>query len=377
MPCFAGSYTASLGRRAGVLASGGRLLMRTSLGACRDAGHGCGVPLRPDGPRHGTRGAARTRGARCLPELVLDHLVGHGVVDKLTVGDEGLDQAGVTHVIELARQAAGEGVDQAEGGLGKERAGSARLPEVVLDVAGALLRGEGGQVGAETDALGDGGEALQLQRATQFRLPGEDERERRAGIHVEVEEKAHFLQHGASQQMRLVDDDDRLLAGVVAVLQSPVQLPPGVAAVEAWGQAELAEHLVVEVARGELGVGHIERGIAGDGESRQEGAERGGFAGADVPGEHGKAACPCGVVQPPSDLLHGRGAQQLVGRQAAGKGRAGQVKKGFIHRGAPPGCGSECRPALCAGAPPCASGRPGSASGLGWPTPDRHLTRAA
>ena len=49
------------------------------------------------------------------------------------------------------------------------------------------------------DALGDGGEALQLEGAPQFRLSGEDQRQRRAGVHVKVEEEAHLLQHGASQ----------------------------------------------------------------------------------------------------------------------------------------------------------------------------------
>ncbi len=127
-------------------------------------------------------------------------------------------------------------------------------------------------------ALGDGGEALQLEGGAQLGLPGEDERERGAGVHVEVEQEAHLLQHGAPEEMRLVNDDDRLFAGVVAFLQRAVQLSAGIAAVEARGQPQLPEHLVIKVARRELRVGHVERRVAGDGQAGQEGAQRGGFA---------------------------------------------------------------------------------------------------
>ena len=82
----------------------------------------------------------------------------------------------------------------------------------------------------------------------------------------------------------------------------------------------MAERLVVEVARGELRIGDIQRRIASGGQPGEEGAERGGFAGAHVPGEHGEPPFPCRVVQPRPGLLHGRGGQQPLGGKPRVKG---------------------------------------------------------
>ena len=71
--------------------------------------------------------------------------------------------------------------------------------------------------------------------------------------------------------MRLVNHDDRLLAGGVALLQRAVQLSPGIAAIEARSQPQLPEHLMIKVARRKLRVGDVERRLGGHGQAGEEG----------------------------------------------------------------------------------------------------------
>ena len=77
-----------------------------------------------------------------LIELGVDDLLGDGVIDQVPLLAIGIQQTRGTDVIELARQSAGERMNEAERRFGEERSGGARLLQMMLDILRALRGGQ-------------------------------------------------------------------------------------------------------------------------------------------------------------------------------------------------------------------------------------------
>jgi len=103
---------------------------------------------------------------------------------------------------------------------------------------------------------------LHLQLVPEFCLSYQNQRQRAHGIHLEVQQEADFLQHFSVQQMRLIDDDYRLL--LVESLHEfdfLVQLPFGITTIELRLCTQLVQNSLVEVSGGEFGVCNVHQGV--------------------------------------------------------------------------------------------------------------------
>jgi hypothetical protein len=102
-----------------------------------------------------------------------------------------------------AVQAAGVGMDGADGVVGEQRVGAAGVLEVAPDVPAGFGRGERGRgdVVAELDALVQGGHVADAEPAPQGGLADEQDAERRPGIEVVIRQHPHGLQLLAREQL--------------------------------------------------------------------------------------------------------------------------------------------------------------------------------
>jgi hypothetical protein len=119
--------------------------------------------MQPPG-QHAAQAQARVKPVARLDLESLNAEFDQRVIDEVALLDVGGHQGRGAAVVKLAGEAGAGGVEEALGGFGEEGAGGAGLGQVVGDVLGALVRGEGGTVGAEADALGGDGDAPPVGR---------------------------------------------------------------------------------------------------------------------------------------------------------------------------------------------------------------------
>ncbi len=121
-----------------------------------------------------------------------------------------------------------------------------------------------------------------MSSSAQLRLADEDDAQQLLGGRLEVREQAQLLQDLDAERLRLVDDDDAAAPRLVLRQQVTVQLLEQLLAALACGrEAELGVDRLQQLERRQRRVEDV-GGVDLGPELRQEGAQQGGLAGADV-----------------------------------------------------------------------------------------------
>ena len=129
------------------------------------------------------------------------------LVTDRAVGDIGGDQCLGREVVHLARQAAGELVDQPDRVIIEERVGTAGELQMVREVIAGLLEVHPVDRVAQRDPLIQRGERRLPQPPAERRLAEQHARERRARVHLAVGQHPQLLELLGAQQMTLVQDE--------------------------------------------------------------------------------------------------------------------------------------------------------------------------
>lgn len=184
------------------------------------------------------------------------------------------------------------------------------------------------------DALVEGLHDGKVHDASEVGLGGEDEDEGVVGVHAEVGEETKLLEGAGLEEMRLVDDEEDGLSGLLFGLQDgSLDLLVDGALAHSLLQADQAVDVVEEVGAAEGGKRRIERLEEVFIEGVDEAAEGDGLSHAGLAGEEKDAASALDVVEPGRALLEGRGVEYIAGLDVLVKGEALETKPGeeLIH----------------------------------------------
>src|SRR5438105_3198824 len=87
-----------------------------------------------------------------------------------------------------------------------------RKPQVVLDVAAGMRFVHGGHAVTHGDALAKRQMHSERKLGQELRLAREDDEQRILRVHLEVEQDSKLIEEGGSQEIGLIEDEDRLFA---------------------------------------------------------------------------------------------------------------------------------------------------------------------
>jgi len=120
------------------------------------------------------------------------------------------------------------------------------------------------QLALQVDPLADRRIRLQIQAVPQLILANQDQCHGTLRIHLEVEQKTHFLQHLTVQQMGFVYNHNRLqTVNAAHKLNLSVKLALGVSPVKLRFTAELLQQPLVKMPRCQLGIRKIKHLVLG------------------------------------------------------------------------------------------------------------------
>jgi hypothetical protein len=244
------------------------------------------------------------------------------LVEDLFVLGSAEEEGAAADVVDLASNSLGVVVDAADEAVAEDLGLGIGDAEVMLDVSSGLCEVEGAQVVADGDALAEGFEGGETELVGEIGLAEEDEGEERSGIHVVIEEETELVEELRREEMGFVDDeeDEAALAGEVGEGDTELREE----AREAKGRFDLEgqENLAIEGGDGEVGVGEVDDGVDIGVEGVGEGADGGGLAGADVPGDESGEALLEGEGEAALDfLVTARGEQVAAGDGLGERGR--------------------------------------------------------
>ena len=266
-------------------------------------------------------GVGCERGSADLAFEIEDDALEVVLVEDLLVLGSAEEEGTATEVVDLASDALGVVVDAGEEAVAEELALAAGDAEMVLDVAGGLLQVEGFEVEADGDALVEGLVGSEAELVGQVGLAEEDEGDQGSGIHLVVEQEAQLVEELRGQEVGFVDDEQDVAALAGQVVEGGAELREEAHKAEGRLDLEGEEDLAVEGGDAQVGIGEIDDGVEVAVEGLGEGADGGGFAGADVAGDESGET-----------LLEGKGEAALDLAVAAGRDR-GSGGDGLGERG--------------------------------------------
>ncbi len=128
-----------------------------------------------------------------------------------------VDEAEVAKPVDQPRNATCKVVHAPACLRGKQVAVAAGVNQAVTDVMTGFVLVESRQVVIGADTLGELRECRRAQLVAQFTLPDQDNLQHQILARVEVGQHAQFLERRHGQVLRLVDDEQGVLAGSVAL----------------------------------------------------------------------------------------------------------------------------------------------------------------
>jgi hypothetical protein len=136
----------------------------------------------------------------------------------------GAEHDAIAQQVDAARHAAGELVNPLQGPVvERHRPRHPRDREPMTDVVLGLLGRERVQVKAGDDALGELLELGPLEHRSQLGLADQDDLQQLPLVGLEVGQEAQLLEHLRREHLRLVDDEDVVLADGVGLQQEVVE----------------------------------------------------------------------------------------------------------------------------------------------------------
>ena len=177
------------------------------------------------------------------------------------------------------------------GGVERHRAGEPRHRQSVPDVVRRLVGRQRVEVVARDHPLRQLLHAGLGEPVAQLRLPDQHDLQQLVGVGLEVGQQAQLLQHVRRQVLRLVDHEQAVAAGGVALQQELVQRVDVVLhrAQGRHGDSELVAHRLQQLGHRQLGVEDVGH-VGALGHLAEEAAADGGLAGAHRPREQHEAA---------------------------------------------------------------------------------------
>jgi len=209
------------------------------------------------------------------------------LADDMALGEEGRQHEAVAQGVDLARNAAGVGVDagicaRIEDGV----VGPADVGEAVLDVAARLLGVERAEVVGGDHALAQLLHLGALHDVAELRLPDQEALQQRMVLELEVGQHAQLLDRRRGEVLRLVDDQQRTLARRGDGHQIGLDRQQQAGLVEIAGRhAEGGGHHAQHVAGVDLGADDVGGDHALGVELLEQAAHDGRLAGTDLAGD--------------------------------------------------------------------------------------------
>ena len=196
-------------------------------------------------------------------------------------------------------------------------AGGAGDAQAMAHVRGGLVLRQRDEVVAAGDALGELAQVVAVEQFAQLGLADQDDLQQLLGAGLEVRQQAHLLEHGGLEVVGLVDDDHDALALGVGAQQVGVQDVDEVLhaadGVVGHADAELLADGQQELGGGDARVeDQRDFGVLRD--LREQRADGGGLAGADLAGELDEAAGLADAVNEVRKRLRMALAQEEIAR---------------------------------------------------------------
>ena len=257
----------------------------------------------------------------------------------------GAEQGAIADDVDDARHAAAQPVHFAQRGAREDLAAGAGHAQPVAHVGKRVLARQRLQVEARGDALRQLAQVVAPQQLAQLRLADQDDLQQLLRLGLEIGEQAHLFQHFGAEVLRLIDDQHHAAPGGVGAQQVVVQQVDELLGVllgaVRHADAELLADGLQEIQRREPRIDD-----QGDfrvlGRTRQQRADRGGLAGADLAGQLDEAAGFIDAVDQVRQRVGVVAAQVQVARvRRDRKGFFGDAEEGE-------GTCAACRPGRCA-----------------------------
>ncbi len=184
------------------------------------------------------------------------------------------------------------------------------------DVGGGFLQVERRQLRPQRDALLQLAQRLLVEAIGELGLADQDQVEQLDRRRLDVGEEPHFLEQLVGEALRLVDDQRRQAAGLVALVHVALELgeEAGFGLRAALVEVEAAGDELVELRAGQRRVGQQDVAVLRPALLVQGGAQDGGLAGAGVAEQHRQAARRRQAVAQRAERLAVAGRQEQEAR---------------------------------------------------------------
>jgi hypothetical protein len=252
------------------------------------------------------------------------------------------EESGATEVIDLAGNAFGMVVDESKETIGEDGVAATWLlgpirgcftnsttgdTKMVFDVGGGLFEVEGFKMVANGDTLIEGFVGGETELEGQVRLAEEDEGEQGGGIHLVVEQKAKLVEEVVREQVSLVDDEEDEATFAGQVREGGAELGEETGEAEGWFCLEGEQYLMVESRGRQMRIGEVNDGVEVAVERVSEGAQSGGFTGADVAGDESGETFLEGKGKATLDLLVTARGEEIGSRNRFAEGGGAEAVK--------------------------------------------------
>jgi hypothetical protein len=262
------------------------------------------------------------------------------VEDLLALGSAEEERA-PAEVVDLASDALGMIVDASEEPITKDLSLVTGNAQMVLDVASGLFQVKGFEVETDGDALVKSFVRSETELVSQVRLAKEDESDQGSRVHVIVEQEAQLVKELRRQEVGFIDDEEDVAALAGQVVESGAELGEETHKAESGLNLQGEEDFAIKGGDAEVGVREVDDGIEIAVESLGEGADGGGFAGADVAGDESGETVLEGEGQAALDFTVTARGIEVLGGDRFGEGCVGEgvtvIEAG--HRSFSPGVG--------------------------------------
>jgi hypothetical protein len=262
------------------------------------------------------------------------------VEDLLALGSAEEERA-PAEVVDLASDALGMIVDASEEPITKDLSLVTGNAQMVLDVASGLFQVKGFEVETDGDALVKSFVRSETELVSQVRLAKEDESDQGSRVHVIVEQEAQLVKELRRQEVGFIDDEEDVATLAGQVVESGAELGEETHKAESGLNLQGEEDFAIKGGDAEVGVGEVDDGIEIAVESLGEGADGGGFAGADVAGDESGETVLEGEGQAALDFTVTARGIEVLGGDRFGEGCVGEGVKVIEggHRSFSPGVG--------------------------------------